>query len=253
MKSELNALFTQSEDYFSKSIAKRTKDFDGAASAYSTDVSDEPLNTLVIRNFVPSLDRLIRETTDFFALTNTSWCIVMRSNLVTQDSNEILNHYGFMPAEVSVAMALSLDQVRTVQDESVKNMDNKLDTWAIPLRAYPATSDEVSLKYAKSHKLALERKRNLIHLSLFHSDEIISSMTLSWNDKWARIDDVATLPEYQGQGFATKLMKQGLRLAKEKGAQFCFLEASPKGLSIYQKLGFTELFKNQVFVKKKAA
>jgi hypothetical protein len=88
MKSELNALFTQSEDYFSKSIAKRAKDFEGAASAYSTDVSDEPQNTLVIRSFPPSLAGLIKETADFFALTNTFWCVVMRATLVTQDVNE---------------------------------------------------------------------------------------------------------------------------------------------------------------------
>lgn len=128
-------------------------------------------------------------------------------------------------------------------------MDANLGQWAIPLRAFPATSDEVNLQYGKSHEPALKRKRHLNHLSLFDRTEIISSLTLSWNNDWARIDDVATLPEYQGKGYATKLMKYGLRLAFEKGARVCFLEASPKGLSIYKKLGFIELFKKQVLIK----
>ncbi|HXW53428.1 MAG TPA: GNAT family N-acetyltransferase [Myxococcota bacterium] len=245
-------LISQAEDYFSASIAKRTRDFNGAASAYSTDVDGEPLNTLVIRNSVRSLDSLIKETADFFALANTSWCIVMRAELATLDVNETLKRHGFMPADVSVAMALSLNQISFAQNESVKNMDDKLDTWAIPLSAFPATSDDINIKYARSHKLALERKRNMSHSSLFKDNEIISSMTLSWNDNWARIDDVATLHQYQRQGYATALMRYGIGLAAQKGAKHCFLEASPKGLSIYQKLGFKELFKNQVFTKRKS-
>jgi len=69
---------------------------------------------------------------------------------------------------------------------------------------------------------------------------------------FARNGDVATLPDYQGKGYATKLMKYGIRLAFDKGARVCFLEASPKGLSIYRKLGFVALFRNQVFIQKKS-
>lgn len=250
MHHQLNDLFSQSEDYFTQSIARRTQDFNGAASAYSSDINDNPLNTLVIRKNIPSLDELIKDATDFFAITNTPWCIVMRAELVNQESVATLHRWSFSESDISVAMVLDLSTINLHADNStVKNMDAQLDSWAIPLQAYPATSKSVALQYAQSHKLALERKRNMNHLSLFNGDEVISSMTLSWKDGWSRIDDVATLPEHQCQGFATKLMHHGLCLAAKKGAQFCFLEASPAGLTIYQKLGFQELFKNQVFIK----
>jgi len=248
------ALFNRSEDYFSTSIARRIRDFDGVASAYSSDVKGEPQNALVIRTKAPSLKELLKEAGDFFALTDTPWCIAMRAILVNQEVENVLNDYGFNPADVSVAMVLELDKMPFVEsnDALVKNMDTNLVQWAIPLRAYPQTSDEINLQYGKSHELALNNKRNVTHLSLFDHHEIISSLTLSWNDTWARIDDVATLPDYQGKGYATKLMKYGIRLAFEKGAGVCFLEASPKGISIYRKLGFVELFKNQVFIKKQS-
>lgn len=250
MNNQTNFLFAQAEDYFAKSIARRTKDFDGAASAYSTDINDEPMNSLVLRKPVVSFDKLIKDTFDFFAHI-TTWCVVMPAELVDKDTTASLKCYGFIKAEVSVAMVFSLDGLeKEPEDRAIKNMDNNLDAWSIPLRAYPNTSDEISMNYAQSHKLALERKRNLSHVSLFDNGTVISSLTISWNDTWARIDDVATLPEHQGQGFATKLMRHALCLAQEKGAQFCFLEASKKGLSIYQRLGFKELFKNQIFVKK---
>jgi len=245
-------LFNQSEDYFFQSIARRVRNFDGLASAYSSDIKGEPQNSLVIRAEAPSLKVLLNDAGDFFSLTDTPWCIAMRDILVNQAVETIFNAYGFKSADVSVAMVLQLDKMLSVEPNNaqVKNMDTNLGQWAIPLKAYPATSDEVNFQYGKSHELALKRKRNLNHLSLFDHNQIISSLTLSWNNDWARIDDVATLPEYQGKGYATKLMKYGIRLAFKKGARVCFLEASPKGLSIYQKLGFIELFKNQVFVKK---
>lgn len=250
MNNQTNSLFAKAEDYFAKSIARRTRDFDGAASAYSTDINDEPMNSLVLRKPVLSLDELIKDSIDFFAHI-TTWCVVLPAQLVDKDTTASLERYGFIKAEISVAMVLSLDGLKEEpEDHASRNMDNDLDTWSIPLRAYPNTSDEISIKYAQSHKLALQRKRNLSHVSLFDNGNIISSLTISWNDNWARIDDVATLPEYQGRGFATKLMRHALCLAQEKGAQLCFLEASPKGLSIYQRLGFEELFKNQIFVKK---
>ena len=54
----------------------------------------------------------------------------------------------------------------------------------------------------------------------------------------ARIDDVSTLPELQGFGYATSLIKYSLIEAKKLGVKYCFLESSASGFSIYQNLGF---------------
>jgi ribosomal protein S18 acetylase RimI-like enzyme len=70
------------------------------------------------------------------------------------------------------------------------------------------------------------------------------------HDTIARIDDVGTLPELQGKGYATHLMRYVLSEAKRLGAHHCFLESSDSGFGVYQKLGFEPLFKNNIYSRK---
>lgn len=77
----------------------------------------------------------------------------------------------------------------------------------------------------------------------------MSSLTLSLHNDLARIDDLGTLPSYQKQGFATELVHFALEQAKNLKANYCFLEASESGLSLYKKIGFKSLFKRQYFGK----
>jgi len=55
------------------------------------------------------------------------------------------------------------------------------------------------------------------------------------NKGWYGLGPVSVLPEFQGQGIGSKLIKAGLSLIREKGAQGCVLEGSPE---YYQKFGF---------------
>ncbi|WP_341826610.1 GNAT family N-acetyltransferase [Candidatus Sarmatiella mevalonica] len=93
---------------------------------------------------------------------------------------------------------------------------------------------------------------NLRHFSLYKQNEPISSITLSMHDNTiARIDDVGTLPEFQGKGYASALMRYVLSEAKRLGVRHCFLESSDSGLGVYQKLGFEPLFKNNIYSRER--
>ncbi len=246
-------LFYEAEDYFASALSVRHKDIASIATAYSSDVIDNPSNTFVIRQASPSLELIMNEAQAFFAVTNTPYCVVMRADLVNQKNVDILSRFGFSPHEMSVAMFLVLEKRQTSNISECHNMDDRLAEWVIPQRAFPASNNKIPLSYARSHELALERGHKLIHLSLFANEKPVSSLTLSCNNDWARIDDLATVPELQGQGYATKLMGCALDLAASKKSRWCFLEASPTGLSLYQKMGFNSLFKNQVFIKQKSS
>jgi predicted GNAT family acetyltransferase len=89
------------------------------------------------------------------------------------------------------------------------------------------------------------------HFSLYKQEKPIASITLSMHDdNIARIDDVGTLPEFQGKGYAMHLMRYVLSEAKKLGARHCFLESSDSGLRVYQNLGFEPLFKNNIYSRK---
>ena len=51
---------------------------------------------------------------------------------------------------------------------------------------------------------------------------------------------LCALPTYQGRGIGSKLLKQGLDVADEKGLE-CWINASPVGLGLYKKFGWEEL------------
>ncbi len=84
-------------------------------------------------------------------------------------------------------------------------------------------------------------------MTLYKEGKPVSSITLSLNHHIARIDDVSTVVECQGHGYAPRLMRHVLLEAKKWGAHFCFLEASQAGFRLYQKMGFEILFKNNIY------
>lgn len=249
MDARVNDLFFEAEHYFFDAINSNSCSFGSHCTAYSTEIYDPALNILFIRKHVPSIEDVLARASIFFKITGQPWCIEIPASLCSQAWLNILSNYGFRPTETAVAMALPLAiEEHAYQDSSdIRAMNDALDQWMEPLIAYPSTTTEINKQYKERHVKALERGKALLHFSLFEHEHVISSLTLSLNKKSARIDDVATMPEFQGQGNASKLMKYALHKAAKMGANYCFLEASQQGLLIYKNLGFHTLFNNQIF------
>jgi ribosomal protein S18 acetylase RimI-like enzyme len=73
--------------------------------------------------------------------------------------------------------------------------------------------------------------------------QVVSYTDLYQDGPEAQIEDVGTLPEHRGRGYATAVVLAAIRAARERGAEFVFLVADredwPKEL--YGRLGFDEL------------
>jgi GNAT superfamily N-acetyltransferase len=54
------------------------------------------------------------------------------------------------------------------------------------------------------------------------------------------LEQLGTLPEYQGKGCGSRLMKWALDQADAERAE-AYLEASAEGMSLYRKFGFREV------------
>ncbi|MEX6225135.1 GNAT family N-acetyltransferase [Providencia hangzhouensis] len=72
------------------------------------------------------------------------------------------------------------------------------------------------------------------------------TLTLTINEKTARLDDIGTDVQYQGKGLATQLNM--LFSSVISSIEQCVLEASSDGLSIYKKLGFEPIFNYYSFI-----
>ena len=251
MNINLKDLFYKAEHYFFEAISNRFCYFDSYARAYYTAIKDEPNNILFIKSPMPSLPQLLDKASAFFKSDDAHWSVEIPQHLCSETYIKDLASYGFHPTEIAVAMALSLD-INTPSTQSfldIRPINDRLDEWVIPLIAYPSTTVEVNKEYQARHENALRCGYALNHFSLYEESQVISSLTISLNQELARIDDVATVPEFQGKGCATKLMRYALNHAAENGAKYCFLEASQMGVSIYKKLNFNILFNNQIFCR----
>jgi ribosomal protein S18 acetylase RimI-like enzyme len=73
--------------------------------------------------------------------------------------------------------------------------------------------------------------------------EVVSYTDLYQDGPEAQVEDVGTLPEHRGRGYATAVVLAAIHAARERGAEFVFLVADredwPKEL--YGRLGFDEL------------
>ena len=255
---KLIELYHQAEDYFFKAISEKYLNINDDATAYMTGVPVADLNIIYIKN-TDNLDKILSQGKQFYDQNYLNFIVNIPEEFCTAKINHIFKDLGYFQTEKSVAMTCDLEKIQTNKTANfdseiiIKSTDNKLNDWMLPMAAFEATDHENCIKYMNNHKLAQERNSKFYHFSLYKQEKPIASITLSIHNNIARIDDLGTLPEFQGKGYATFLMNYTLSKAKKLNATHCFLEASDAGLSIYKKLGFKTLFKSNIYSQTKRA
>lgn len=250
MEDSIISLFYQAEDYFFRSISRECLDFDGVATAYLTGVKLESDNVVSIRNHISMIDEMLNRCKIFYDLNHVPWTIVVSEKFISNDLVYFLSSMGFDIAEKSVAMYVELNEQRRSDKNSdvlICHVNDRLEQWMKPLTEAFETTLQVTRQYVDVHEMALKNKANFHHFTLFKDEVAVSSLTLSIQKNIARIDDLGTLPAYQNKGYATQLIKQVINEAVNLGASYCILEARETAISVYQKIGFKALFKNNTY------
>jgi GNAT superfamily N-acetyltransferase len=226
---------------------------DDGANAYMT--GGALLNFIYITRNTNVLDEILTKGKQFYGQENLSFEVIIPQELCTEKIAGIFNTLGYSQDCKSVSMLKNLDRfamdkaVGFDSETMIKANDNQLNEWMMPLIGAFESTFKICSLYASIHENALKSNINLRHFSLYLQEKPIASITLSLHNNIARIDDVSTLPEFQGKGYATQLMLYVISEAKRLGADHCFLESSDSGLALYQKLGFEPLFKNNIYLR----
>ncbi len=85
-------------------------------------------------------------------------------------------------------------------------------------------------------------------LCLALGDQIITTALLTrYSDKLAWIGMVVTDPDYQGRGYAKRLMLTAIDLLTKAPTEAIMLDASSLGLPVYLKLGFRSLYPVEIW------
>jgi len=252
--SKLIRLYRQAEDYFFGGISTKCLNLNNSAKAYLTQVPVDDLNLVYVAKATDDFDTLLIEGEAFYDQNNQAFVVVIPEDYCTPPLTAILTSRGYHHTDQSVSMSLSLEDYTVDNSESfdglIVSLNDNLNDWMLPLVGAYESTMEICTSYAATHELALKKNVTLYHYNLFAANKPIVSMTLSMHAALARIDDVSTVPEFQGKGYATRLMTYVLLEAKKLGVAHCFLEASDSGVGVYEKLGFQTLFRNNIYSRK---
>lgn len=209
---DLINLYRRAEDYFFRGISSKYMDLGDDAHAYMTGGAE--LNFIYITKNTNTLDKILIQGKAFYDQDNLSFDVIIPQEFCTPQIAGILNTMGYPQTSKSVSMVVDLDRFASEQtanfdsDTTIKANDDQLSDWMIPLIGAFESTFEICSIYATAHENALKRNINLRHFSLYKQKKPIASITLSVHDDTiARIDDVGTLPELQGKGYATRLMR----------------------------------------------
>jgi ribosomal protein S18 acetylase RimI-like enzyme len=129
-----------------------------------------------------------------------------------------------------------LGRVREVREEDLRAARARLNAgrpWGAP---------EV-LEELFAGKRSIGEKVEARFFAVLVDDQVVSYTDLYQDGADAQIEDVGTLDEHRGQGYATSVVLGAIAEARSNGAEFVFLVADkedwPKEL--YRRLGFDEL------------
>ncbi|KTC78095.1 GNAT family N-acetyltransferase [Legionella brunensis] len=247
MNPQLLRYFYECEDYFFRSVSKECTIFNDQAIIYMTGVPVASLNFVVLHKQVHNLNDFFIQCDQFFANQKLPWAAVISTHYLEHSIEDYLQSIEFEASENAIPMFLDLNHISFTPNQSllIKETDTNLNDWMFPLVEAFHSTQELTTLYQHTHEHALAKKARLRHLTLYIDDKPLSSLTLSFHNNLARIDDFGTLPAYQNKGYGTYLLSYALEKVKGQGAEFCFLEAAESSLSLYEKMGFKSLFKRK--------
>jgi ribosomal protein S18 acetylase RimI-like enzyme len=246
-----SSLFHQAEDYFFRSLSLKCLDMNDTATAYLTGLATQDLNLIYIRKTPLDLEGILTQGKSLYHTANVPFVITIPEELCTPTLEHTIKMQGYAQTGSSVAMGLVLEKTTFPDGKNIRHEGPDLSQWMLPLVDAFGSTLELTTLYAESHERAIQKGAVFHHLSLYDGDALasspVSSMTLSFHQGHARVDDVATFPDFQGRGYANRLLTYGLEYAKTLGATHCFLEASNAGYSLYEQKGFKTLFQNNIY------
>ena len=219
----------------------------GSIAAYATGAKASSINPAITHSLNDSFETDLKKCHSFYARKNLPWVLVIPEDECNKHADEIGRQQKLSLIDKSMTMVLNIESLQALPISSpikIIEMQHDLSTWSIPLMHGFESTPEITEVYTICHHSASKKQSNLHHFSGFVGDNVVCSLSLSLIGGNARLDDIATMPRYQKQGHATQLILAALKFAQQLKAKYCFLEASNSGLSVYKKIGFSELYVN---------
>ncbi len=247
LKTEFHAL----EDHFSSAISLKKLSIGKNSIAYYARIDLPHFNVLLQRENTQELELFINEAKQFFNQNGVhEWVWVVRNDLDSDALQNVLKLHNFIFEESgsSTALCYSFGQNSEMIHEislDIRPIEHNNTEWLDVMQAGFGGTDITNDQYCQA--LGRAKSKGMQHFLGYVQNIPVATMTLTFLNRGVRIDNVATHPSYQRLGYATQMVQFGLNLAKQMSIENCFLDASSKGLGLYKRIGFFELFTYQIY------
>ncbi len=170
-----------------------------------------------------------------------TWCTITNDN--NQFEKTFFSKNGLKHFETAIGMLIDLTTFniynRAIDNEKFQEVTtetNVLDFVEIIKKAFDLSLIDLA-KYQSIWELNQEQK--ISYFTILMKNKVpVSTGNLYFDSELAIIDDIATHPEYQKQGYAKEMLIHLLNQAKKENYHHVGLVATPDGLPLYKKLGF---------------
>ncbi len=93
--------------------------------------------------------------------------------------------------------------------------------------------------WAGNYNLEQVLARSLVHLGAYEGERLVGYVNVAWDGAiHAFLLDTMVHADWKRQGLGTKLVKQAVALARERGAQWLHVDYEPHLRGFYAKCGF---------------
>ncbi len=248
MTADLQHTFYALENHFSCAISLKCHEFErGDSVAYIAGIDEAKFNVFLQRKPNQKPELLLSNAKEYFEKNNIpGWAYIVPSTLDTSALQSALKHHGLVFDENSTAMHFTLGTPtqNIVEPEIslvIQSADANKTGWLKVLQDAFGGTDLTNAQYAQ----ALDRAKSKVDMQHFLGTldgEPVAAITLTFLNDSVRIDNVATAHAYHRLGYGSQMVQFVVNLSHAKGFKHCFLDASSNGLSVYQRLGFSEIF-----------
>ena len=176
------------------------------------------------------------------------------SSTLPKDLGNHLERQGFVNAGEISAMAIDLDALSS-KETSVNlvikpvNDISTLREWIHVVTVGSELPKSISDDLVNL-EISMEISQNTnLHRYVGYVDEVpVTSAALLLDLEVAGVYVIATIPEFRRRGFGTKMTLSVLKEAQKNGHHVGVLQSSIMGHSLYQKLGFQEVGKFELYL-----
>lgn len=252
MIASLKNVLYELEDHFSTSISIQCYQFENGV-AYAGGIDEPKFNVFLQRSRDLHPESSIEHIKEFFKKHHIpAWVYVVPDDLDRLPLKSAFTKHKLAFDETSTAMYCALDTLAQSNIELkipliIQYADVNRNGWLQVMRNAFGGTNETIQQYDQALNRAKAKNVDMLHFLGTVEGQPVTTLTLTFLNDSVRIDNVSTAPTHQRLGYGTQMIQFGLNLSRAKEAKHCFLDASSKGLNVYKRLGFQELFNYHIY------